>query len=164
MLLYVSPVIPLCFAPGLANILRMIFPFCLCEMAGKELSMFAKHLSFISVRTVLFAVEGWLCWAIRGLLRFVSGDLGTCFLQRESMSILNLLWARSEKVRVIRMLYDICCIWAFLFTYGQHFFPSTKLTWRHFRKMKEVCDGFIRNWSNHDVMSVWWLETSENFK
>jgi hypothetical protein len=74
--------------------------------------------------------------------------------------------------------------------YGQHLFPSTKLMWRHFR-MEEVLNRYVtnptptltpnhnrnsypyqinlkiqkrnnfRNWSN-DIMSFWWLETSEN--
>jgi hypothetical protein len=28
---------------------------------------------------------------------------------------------------------------------GYHYFPSSKLTWRHFRKMKEVLNGYVTN-------------------
>ena len=29
--------------------------------------------------------------------------------------------------------------------YGWHYFPSSKLTWRHFRKMEEVLNGYVTN-------------------
>jgi hypothetical protein len=28
---------------------------------------------------------------------------------------------------------------------GQHLFPSTKLAWRHFRKMERVLNGYLTN-------------------
>ncbi len=69
----------------------MMLPFCLSEIAGNVLSIFAEHLSLSSLLAVIFDLEGWLFSAIRGLRRLVSEESDTRFLQSESMSILKLL-------------------------------------------------------------------------